>query len=163
MARTNQKAGLSNSRATNWAPEVEFSPFRALFRHQVTFPFCCLISLTIVTSERHITRSKFSVLWVHRCSHRTYIQEISMMIKKSKKSRTYNVIRLHLNGWKATVSVRSGSDQIETIKRIVIFTLRGTLVGYFRVLPLFRFFSLFVNQLGDLYFLSLLSTQRHMG
>ena len=24
----------------NWAPEVEFSPFRALSRRQMTFPFC---------------------------------------------------------------------------------------------------------------------------
>ena len=28
-------------RATNWAPEVEFSRFRALFRRQMTFAFCC--------------------------------------------------------------------------------------------------------------------------
>ena len=28
-------------RVANWAPEVEFSPFRALSRRQMTFPFCC--------------------------------------------------------------------------------------------------------------------------
>ena len=27
--RANQTTGLTNGRATNWAPEVEFSPFRA--------------------------------------------------------------------------------------------------------------------------------------
>ena len=30
-----------NGRAANWAPEVEFSRFRALSRRQMTFPFCC--------------------------------------------------------------------------------------------------------------------------
>ena len=29
----------------NWAPEVEFSPFHALSCRQLTFPFCCYISL----------------------------------------------------------------------------------------------------------------------
>ena len=43
--RANQTTGLTNGRATNWAPEVEFSPFRALSRRQMTYPFCCLISL----------------------------------------------------------------------------------------------------------------------
>ena len=40
-ARANQTTGLTNGRATNWAPEVVFSPFRALSRRQLTFPFCC--------------------------------------------------------------------------------------------------------------------------
>ena len=40
-ARANQTTGLTNGRATNWAPEVEFSRFRALFRRQMTFAFCC--------------------------------------------------------------------------------------------------------------------------
>ena len=40
-ARANQTTGLTNGRAANWAPEVEFSPFRALSRRQMTFPFCC--------------------------------------------------------------------------------------------------------------------------
>ena len=35
------KMGLTNGRAANWAPEVEFSIFRALSRSQLTFPFCC--------------------------------------------------------------------------------------------------------------------------
>ena len=39
-ARANQKTGLTNDRAANWAPEVEFSPFRALSRRQMTFQFC---------------------------------------------------------------------------------------------------------------------------
>ena len=30
-ARANQTTGLTNGRAANWAPEVEFSPFRALY------------------------------------------------------------------------------------------------------------------------------------
>ena len=34
-ARANQTTGLTNGRVANWAPEVEFSPFR-----QITFPFC---------------------------------------------------------------------------------------------------------------------------
>ena len=29
------------SEAANCTPEVAFSPFRALFRRQLTFPFCC--------------------------------------------------------------------------------------------------------------------------
>ena len=40
-ARVNQTTGLANGRAANWAPEVEISPFRALSRRQMTFPFCC--------------------------------------------------------------------------------------------------------------------------
>ena len=39
-ARANQKTGLTNDRAANWAPEVEFSPFRTLSRRQMTFQFC---------------------------------------------------------------------------------------------------------------------------
>ena len=41
VARANQTTGLTNGRATNWAPEVEFSRFRALSRRQMTFAFCC--------------------------------------------------------------------------------------------------------------------------
>ena len=44
-ARANQTTGLTNSRARNWEPEVEFSPFRALSRRQMTFPFCCQIKV----------------------------------------------------------------------------------------------------------------------
>ena len=40
-ARANQTTGLTNGRAANWVPEVESSPFRALSRRQITFPFCC--------------------------------------------------------------------------------------------------------------------------
>ena len=40
-ARAKQTTGLTNGRAANWVPEVEFSPFRALSRRQMTFPFCC--------------------------------------------------------------------------------------------------------------------------
>ena len=32
---------LTNGWAANWAPEVEFSPFRALSRRQMKFPFYC--------------------------------------------------------------------------------------------------------------------------
>ena len=39
MARANQTTGVPNGRAANWAPEVAFSPFRALSRPQLTFPF----------------------------------------------------------------------------------------------------------------------------
>jgi len=38
MARAIQTTGLTNGRAVNWAPEVAFSPFRALSRRQQTFP-----------------------------------------------------------------------------------------------------------------------------
>ena len=40
-ARENQTTGLTNGRATNWAPEVESSGFRALSRRQLTFQSCC--------------------------------------------------------------------------------------------------------------------------
>ena len=40
-ACANQTTGLTNGCAANWALEVEFSPFCALFRRQMTFPFCC--------------------------------------------------------------------------------------------------------------------------
>ena len=33
-ARANQTTGLTNGTAANWAPEVEFSPYRALSRRQ---------------------------------------------------------------------------------------------------------------------------------
>ena len=37
-ARANQTTGLANGTAANWAPEVEFSPYRPLSRRQMTFP-----------------------------------------------------------------------------------------------------------------------------
>ena len=40
-ASANHTTGLTNDRVANWAPEVEFSPFRALSRRQMMFPFCC--------------------------------------------------------------------------------------------------------------------------
>ena len=40
-ARANQTTGLTNGRVANWAPEVEFCPFRTLSRRQMTFPLCC--------------------------------------------------------------------------------------------------------------------------
>ena len=40
-AHANQTTGLTKGRVANWAPEVEFSPFRALSRRQMTLPFCC--------------------------------------------------------------------------------------------------------------------------
>ena len=43
---------LTNGWAANWAPEVESSPFRALFRRQMKFPFCCKISLLTNISTR---------------------------------------------------------------------------------------------------------------
>ena len=41
MARANQTTGLTNGWEANWAPEVKFSPFRALSRRQMTFSSCC--------------------------------------------------------------------------------------------------------------------------
>ena len=32
---------LDQWQSPNWAPEVAFSPFRALSRRQLTFPVCC--------------------------------------------------------------------------------------------------------------------------
>ena len=37
-ACANQTTGFTNGTATNWAPEVAFSPLRALSRLQLTFP-----------------------------------------------------------------------------------------------------------------------------
>ena len=45
-ARANQITGLTNGRAANWAPEVVFSPFRALFCRQLTFSSCSLAPKT---------------------------------------------------------------------------------------------------------------------
>ena len=50
-ARANQTTGLNNGRARNWEPEVEFSPFRALSCRQMTFPFCCQISLICMNKQ----------------------------------------------------------------------------------------------------------------
>ena len=41
----NQTTSLTNGRVPNWVAEVEFSPFRALSRSQITFSFCCQITL----------------------------------------------------------------------------------------------------------------------
>ena len=35
-ARANQTTGLTNDTAANWAPEVEFSPYRALSRRKMS-------------------------------------------------------------------------------------------------------------------------------
>ena len=40
-ARANQTTGFTAGREANWAPEVEFSPFRVLSRHQMTLSSCC--------------------------------------------------------------------------------------------------------------------------
>ena len=40
-ARANLTTGLTNGRAANCPPEVEFSRFRALSRRQMTIPFSC--------------------------------------------------------------------------------------------------------------------------
>ena len=40
-AHANQTTGLTNGRAANWAPEVEFSPLHTLSCHQMKFLFCC--------------------------------------------------------------------------------------------------------------------------
>ena len=37
--------------AINWAPEVTFSPFRKVSCCQLTFPFCCWISLLALTES----------------------------------------------------------------------------------------------------------------
>ena len=66
-ARANQTAGLTNGRAANWAPEVEFSPFRALYRHENNdVPVLLLNQLTIagtntdslITKDVHLYREK---------------------------------------------------------------------------------------------------------
>ena len=44
-AGANQTAGLTNGTAANWAPEVEFSPYRALSIRQMTFPFVPVLFL----------------------------------------------------------------------------------------------------------------------
>ena len=41
-ARANQTTGLTNDRAANWAPEVAFSPFRALFPSSTDIPVLLL-------------------------------------------------------------------------------------------------------------------------
>ena len=41
-ARANQTNGLTNGRAANWAPEVAFSPFRALFPSSTDIPVLLL-------------------------------------------------------------------------------------------------------------------------
>ena len=40
-ARADQSNSLTNGRAANWAPEVAFSFFPALYHRQQTSPFCC--------------------------------------------------------------------------------------------------------------------------
>ena len=40
-ARANQTTGLTNGIARNWEPEVEFSPFRALSRRQMSSCSVC--------------------------------------------------------------------------------------------------------------------------
>ena len=44
-AHANQTIGMTNDRTANCAPEVTFSPFRALSRRQWTFLFGCLTLL----------------------------------------------------------------------------------------------------------------------
>ena len=53
-ARANQTTGLTHGRAANWAPEVAFSPFRALFPSSTDIPFLLLSLLR----EGHKIRSK---------------------------------------------------------------------------------------------------------
>ena len=55
-ARANQTISLTN----DWAPEVEFSPYRALSRRQMTFPFCCLISLKTRRQRERLKNNRFN-------------------------------------------------------------------------------------------------------
>ena len=57
-ARANHSTGLTNGRTANWVPEVEFSPFRAPTRREMTFPFRCKISLLL--RQAHAFRVKRS-------------------------------------------------------------------------------------------------------
>ena len=47
-SRANETTGLTNGRGANWAPEVVFSPFRALSCRQLTFPSRVNTALHIV-------------------------------------------------------------------------------------------------------------------
>ena len=58
-ARENQTTGLTNGRAANWASEVEFSPYRALSRRQMTFSFC-LLNQPITSARREVKDSRRS-------------------------------------------------------------------------------------------------------
>ena len=55
-ARANQTTALTNDRAANWAPEVAFSPFRALFPSSTDIPVLLLNQSLL--REGHKIRSK---------------------------------------------------------------------------------------------------------
>ena len=52
LLRLRSKTSLTNGRAANWATEVGFSPFRALYSLQVTYPaFCCFDLLSYIATK----------------------------------------------------------------------------------------------------------------
>ena len=57
-ARANQRTGVTNGREANWAPEVAFSPFRALSRRQLTFPFLLPMIKEKASLPVNVRRSK---------------------------------------------------------------------------------------------------------
>ena len=64
-AGANQTAGLTNGRAANWAPEVEFSPYRALSSRQMTFPFVPVLLLNQpITSFEQILQVMIRAIFV---------------------------------------------------------------------------------------------------
>ena len=66
-ARAKQTTGLTNGRAANWAPKVEFSPFRALSHHQRSVAksaYRVYMSRQVsLLSEIPVAKAQVSVCW----------------------------------------------------------------------------------------------------
>ena len=103
-ARTNQNqtTGLTNGRAENWAPEAEFTPFRALSRCQMKFPFCCLSSL-ILAKDPLILRG---------CSHEESKLLPPGRSKKADHPSAICFICIQFTGKKFYLSLALGSSKL---------------------------------------------------
>ena len=85
-ARANQTTGVINGRAVNWAPEVAFSPFRALSRPQLTFRFRCQIMIH-ATLPRNCVKHANVRKRKAECKQSSYMYESSVFFSLFRMAR----------------------------------------------------------------------------
>ena len=90
--------GLTNGRAENWVQGVEFSPFRALTRRQMTFPSCCYISLLTARTRWDKERKKKVIsfwrftLVLELCAYSLTFASLKHVSEKRKEKMSVNKI-----------------------------------------------------------------------
>ena len=91
VRKLNQTTGLTNGWAANCAPEVEFSPFRALSRRQMTFPSAYWIKHTVTRLSISLTLLFFGHFNFSKNITQTAVTNMMKqhMFQKTKILKTY--------------------------------------------------------------------------